>query len=544
WAPKKPVEFVIMAGKGGGADRLARFIQGIIKKQNLSNMPFVPINKGGGSFAAQPSVDTGTNFPTSIIASDLNGDGDSDVAVAHEVVAGTVSVLAGHVTVVSLDANGNAVPDECEPPPGTARVAVNLEIDALDAAPVTRDVTLVLTECTGGTTQTRTVPVTFTGGLGSAVLDGLNSVPLPEWIGVREGHTLRRLEPLTFDVTKNAIVDLTGPSRRLVSGDLQTGMVAGDNIVDAVDFSILSSMFNEVIDAGLTTGADTTGDGVQDTADFTSLQVNSLAVGDAADGCGGGLNAQGPLAPPPNRDVQPVPVDARVDLLWASRPGTVVRGATFDIGLFGVAVRSDGKNQDVAAVDVLLRWDPQLIRLIGVVNDVDHPWLQSELMDDSGLDGLNNSLLDGDAKYTALAGPGAPATITPSGLRIAAFRFLALRAGVTAGIAIEPALGTYSATRIFGAERPNQLVTGSLQHAAVSVVAPRDCDGDNDYDLRDFRQFQGCFTGSVPTSLGAPTAAYPRQSGLCCSVFDYDGDGDVDALDHGFYVSLAGGPVR
>jgi tripartite-type tricarboxylate transporter receptor subunit TctC len=51
WKPQKPVEFVIMAGKGGGADRLARFIQGIIKKQKLSNMPFVPINKGGGSGA-------------------------------------------------------------------------------------------------------------------------------------------------------------------------------------------------------------------------------------------------------------------------------------------------------------------------------------------------------------------------------------------------------------------------------------------------------------------------------------------------------------
>jgi putative tricarboxylic transport membrane protein len=33
WKPKKPVEFVIMAGKGSDADRLARFIQGIIKKK-------------------------------------------------------------------------------------------------------------------------------------------------------------------------------------------------------------------------------------------------------------------------------------------------------------------------------------------------------------------------------------------------------------------------------------------------------------------------------------------------------------------------------
>jgi putative tricarboxylic transport membrane protein len=51
WLPKKPVEFVIMAGKGGGADKLARFIQGIIAKNKISSKPFVPVNKGGGSGA-------------------------------------------------------------------------------------------------------------------------------------------------------------------------------------------------------------------------------------------------------------------------------------------------------------------------------------------------------------------------------------------------------------------------------------------------------------------------------------------------------------
>jgi tripartite-type tricarboxylate transporter receptor subunit TctC len=51
WAPKKPIEFVIMAGKGGGADRLARFIQGIIEKHKMSPKPLIPINKGGGSGA-------------------------------------------------------------------------------------------------------------------------------------------------------------------------------------------------------------------------------------------------------------------------------------------------------------------------------------------------------------------------------------------------------------------------------------------------------------------------------------------------------------
>ena len=51
WKPLKPVEFVIMAGQGGGADQLARFIQSIIAKNNLSEQPFIPINKGGGSGA-------------------------------------------------------------------------------------------------------------------------------------------------------------------------------------------------------------------------------------------------------------------------------------------------------------------------------------------------------------------------------------------------------------------------------------------------------------------------------------------------------------
>lgn len=51
WAPKKPVEFIIMAGTGGGADQLARLLQGLIEKKKLSPQPFIPINKPGGSGA-------------------------------------------------------------------------------------------------------------------------------------------------------------------------------------------------------------------------------------------------------------------------------------------------------------------------------------------------------------------------------------------------------------------------------------------------------------------------------------------------------------
>ncbi len=49
WSPKKPVEFIIMAGTGGGADQIARLLQGLIEKKKLSPRPFIPINKPGGS---------------------------------------------------------------------------------------------------------------------------------------------------------------------------------------------------------------------------------------------------------------------------------------------------------------------------------------------------------------------------------------------------------------------------------------------------------------------------------------------------------------
>jgi putative tricarboxylic transport membrane protein len=51
WEPQKPVEFIIMAGTGGGADQIARLLQGLIEQKGLSPRPFIPINKPGGSGA-------------------------------------------------------------------------------------------------------------------------------------------------------------------------------------------------------------------------------------------------------------------------------------------------------------------------------------------------------------------------------------------------------------------------------------------------------------------------------------------------------------
>ena len=51
WEPTRPIEFVVPAGTGGGADQMARLIAGIAEKHKLSPRPIVVVNKAGGAGA-------------------------------------------------------------------------------------------------------------------------------------------------------------------------------------------------------------------------------------------------------------------------------------------------------------------------------------------------------------------------------------------------------------------------------------------------------------------------------------------------------------
>ena len=51
WEPTKPIEFVVPAGTGGGADQMARLVAGIAEKHKLSPKPFIVVNKAGGAGA-------------------------------------------------------------------------------------------------------------------------------------------------------------------------------------------------------------------------------------------------------------------------------------------------------------------------------------------------------------------------------------------------------------------------------------------------------------------------------------------------------------
>ena len=49
WEPTHPIEIIVPAGTGGGADQMARTVQGIIGKHNLAKQPVVVVNKSGGA---------------------------------------------------------------------------------------------------------------------------------------------------------------------------------------------------------------------------------------------------------------------------------------------------------------------------------------------------------------------------------------------------------------------------------------------------------------------------------------------------------------
>ena len=51
WKPTKPITFIVMAGRGGGADKAVRFIAKTMQERNLVDVAIKPTNITGGSGA-------------------------------------------------------------------------------------------------------------------------------------------------------------------------------------------------------------------------------------------------------------------------------------------------------------------------------------------------------------------------------------------------------------------------------------------------------------------------------------------------------------
>jgi hypothetical protein len=160
------------------------------------------------------------------------------------------------------------------------------------------------------------------------------------------------------------------------------------------------------------------------------------------------------------------PALAAVDLVLAPEAQTVPLGTTVDIGLY--AVSNGAAQQSFSAMEVVLTWDHTALELLVAIHNGPHAWTMSGFMSDEQLDGLNNSLLDGNALYQALSINSASAT--RSGLLVVTLRFRTLANVDLSRIVIEPRFGKYSRTQVFGTAEPNQDVTGALGSARVTIA--------------------------------------------------------------------------
>lgn len=64
WQPTKPIQFIVMAGKDGGADKATRYIVDVIAKNKLSPVPIEVVNmpgRSGGDALAEMVKRTGDN---------------------------------------------------------------------------------------------------------------------------------------------------------------------------------------------------------------------------------------------------------------------------------------------------------------------------------------------------------------------------------------------------------------------------------------------------------------------------------------------------
>jgi hypothetical protein len=210
-----------------------------------------------------------------------------------------------------------------------------------------------------------------------------------------------------------------------------------------------------------------------------------------------------------------------VSLEWRPPIQHVHEGDPVSIGLY--AVSDDGDPQSIAGLDAVIIWDPAIMTLTGRVNNGPYAWLLSRFPDDSELDGLNATWLDGNAFYQAVSrlSPNPPASITADGLLVTTFTFSADVPGTTA-VSFIPEFGDFSFTRVLDAETPGLMRTGSLRGAAIVVAGcglSMDLDADCDVDLNDFEGFDLC--------MGGPTT----QATFGCQAYDYENSGSVDLRD-------------
>ena len=167
------------------------------------------------------------------------------------------------------------------------------------------------------------------------------------------------------------------------------------------------------------------------------------------------------LVCPPKGALGQVALDLRPDYQ------EVYVGQTVSIELWAVSETSDTRY--TAAMDICLNWNPTHMNPVSFTNaGAGYSWFQSGFLYPGG---PNASLADGDAVWTAFAGPGNPAPIPPAGLKVTTFRFQAL-AGTSGTVLTLPAnIGPYT-TVVYDGFIPNTPITGTIDPGAIVKIIP------------------------------------------------------------------------
>lgn len=161
----------------------------------------------------------------------------------------------------------------------------------------------------------------------------------------------------------------------------------------------------------------------------------------------------------------PMSVAALVNLEWRPEISAVCAGEQVTVGLY--AVSNSPAAHTVSAMDVVMLWDAG--RLGAPLLGPKQPYWLSDGFFQASPGGINVSLDDGDAMYTAWANFGAPVQVTSAGLLCVEMTFTAqLPAGPTV-VQIVPSFGQYSQTRVFDGSSPNTDIKGTLGAAQIVV---------------------------------------------------------------------------
>ncbi|MEZ6018036.1 MAG: hypothetical protein R3F49_23225 [Planctomycetota bacterium] len=138
------------------------------------------------------------------------------------------------------------------------------------------------------------------------------------------------------------------------------------------------------------------------------------------------------------------------------------------------ASTAHGPPRAVGALEVVLRWDPAVLTLVGVDGEgAGYDWLVSGFLPDPR--GLNLTFDDGDALYTALARPGAPALALagPEGLLVTGFSFrVEAPCPMGSTVAILPDLGALTQTAVYDFFAPAVEITGEVDSACGAYSCP------------------------------------------------------------------------